>query len=94
MNGINIPNNAKGERVAQYELPFTEVTGEYFVGYSINYISDSGKMLPVVFYSSNKLYCNIYGASSSAVTNGSINVRAIFMTNCSKTDVDVNMNPS
>lgn len=50
----------------------------YIAGITILYISDSNGFFPVTFHSNNKIYCNFYRASGSAVGNPQVKVRICY----------------
>ena len=72
-----------GTRGAQFSIPISDIidvaSDYYIIGAWIFYISDSAKFYPLVFYSSDSIYCNFYRATESALTNGKVSVRIVFV---------------
>ena len=72
---VSFASGTIGTRGFQKKLDTQIPSGKYIAGAVVTYISDSEKVIPIVFASYNDLYLNCYRATSAAVSNVTVRVR-------------------
>lgn len=71
-----------GTRANQYIVDLTELdwtASSRILGVTIMHIENSSTLIPLAFISADKLYLNVYRATSSGVSSNTIRVRILYV---------------